>query len=489
MKMNLLAGTAFILAAASWPVWAQDQLELTLDAYVAMIKAQGGQFDFSAKNVGGDGSVEYRDLKFDSGDGSFGIDAQWLRATPDGEMVTLTWAPTVTINMASAEAAGPSSVTVTSENLALKTNAIVPDPTILTKFDVTLDADLLQVGDLKGENAYLSDLDVKQEGLSATFSFDAAVQKAEGSWNAALIDAAYGMVAEGMENTSDLTVSGLKLNYSFDIPNETNIPDFLKGAKNFSASFSADASTGKGTTSQEGVAFAYESSGGPSSALLELVNGLATYSVKGVDATMILTPQGMPMPPINVAMKEVGMDMIVPFNAVDAPGQATAALKFIDVSVGEELWSMIDPGQSIPRDPLNIDINLTSSMQFIGDYAAMVAGQIATPTEMVKVDDLSINSFLIAVAGASVNGVGKLAFDNNGPVPLPTGKLNLEVLGAQSLSTKLTELGLVDATQSGMAMGMMMSFGKSEEGGDKITSEIEFLPDGSVTANGQPLPM
>lgn len=489
MKKYLMSASAVALLAFGSPALAQDQLELTLDAYVAMIKAQGGQFDYSAKNVGSDGSVEYRDLKIAAGDGSFGVDAQWLRATPDGESVTLTLAPSVLITMTPSGATESSSVTMTSENFAFTTNAFVPDPTTLEVVDVALTADELKVADLTGTNPFLKDVNFAQTGLEMAFHYDGPAQKAGGSWKADTLGGLYAFAMEGMESSSDSSLNDFAMSFAFDIANEESFPQFLTGEKDFSARFETSGSHGTGSTTQEGMSFAYESTGGASSALVEIVGGLMTYSIKGVDAAMVITPQGMPMPPVNLTMKEIGMDVIVPFNAVAAPGEAKIALKFGDVTVGEELWSMIDPGQTIPRDPLNIDISMTAMIQIIGDLTAAMAGAISSPTEVANINDLTINSFLVSAAGASIKAFGGLTFDNSGPMPIPKGILNFEINGAQGLSQKLVELGLVDAMQSGMAMGMIMSFAKPGAGADQFTSEIEFKDDGSITANGQPLPM
>ncbi len=489
MKNNMWAATAVALLALTSPALSQEQLELTLDQYVAMIKAEGGRFDYSAKNVGSDGSVEYRDLKLAAGDGSFGIDTQWLRATPDGDSVAVTVAPSVLVTMTQAGATESSTVTMTSENFSLVTNAIVPDPAILEIFSVALTADALKVGDMTGSNPYLTALNIEQTGLAIAFNYDGPAQTAAGSWTADVIDGVYAIVMEGMESSTDSTLNDFVMSVDFDIADEASFPLFLTGEKNFSAKFSTSGSTGTGTTAQPGMSFSYESTAGASSAVVEIIDGLMTYSIKGVDAAMLLTPVGMPMPPVNLTMKEVGMDVIVPFNAVDTPAEAKVALKFGELAVGEELWSMFDPGQTIPRDPLNIDINLTSMIQIVGDLSAAIGGAVTSPTEVANINDLTINSFLISMAGASVKAGGGLTFDNTGPFPLPKGIVNVEINGAQGLSQKLVELGLIDAMQSGMAMGMIMSFGKPGAGTDQFTSEVEFLEDGSITANGQPLPM
>jgi hypothetical protein len=490
VKTNFWAATACIMLAATVPGHAQDQLELTLDAYVAQIKASGGTFDFSAKNVGSDGSVEYRDLKMGDGTGGFAIDAQWLRATPAGDAVTITWAPTVQVSFAGEGGTDSGTVTVTSENFALTTNAIVPDPTVLEVVDVKLSADSLKVGDLTGTNPVLSALDIAQTGLEVSFNYDGPGQKATGSWKAAIIDGVYGFAMDGMESSSDTVINDFALSFGFDIPvGEQDIAAFLTGDKDFSARFETSSSTGSGTSAQDGMAFAYESTGGPSSAVVEIVDGLLTYSVKGVDATILLTPEGMPMPPVNLSMREVGMEIIVPFSAADAPALATIGLKFGDVAVGEELWAMIDPMQSIPRDPLNIDVNLTSNMLFPGDFAAAVAGEVGDPFALVKVSDVNINSFLVSVAGASVTAAGALTINNDGPFPMPSGTVNVEVNGAQGLAEKLVALGLIDQMQSGMALGMIMSFAKPGSAPDQFVSEIEVMEDGTILANGMPLPM
>jgi len=118
------------------------------------------------------------------------------------------------------------------------------------------------------------------------------------------------------------------------------------------------------------------------------------------------------------------------------------------------------------------------------DPAVAAAG--GDPMQLAKIFSLDINRFLLSVGGAKAEAGGALTFNNDGPVPMPLGKINIEVNGITGLANKLVALGLLDQMQSGMALGIMMAFGKPGDNPDQFLSEITFT-DSGILANGQPI--
>ena len=108
------------------------------------------------------------------------------------------------------------------------------------------------------------------------------------------------------------------------------------------------------------------------------------------------------------------------------------------------------------------------------------------PTSLAAIHSLDINQILLSLAGASVQLEGAATFDNSGPIPTPLGSLNVDLRGISTLANQLVALGLLDQMQAGMAMGMMMAFGKPGDEADQFISEITFTEDG-ILANGQPI--
>jgi hypothetical protein len=98
----------------------------------------------------------------------------------------------------------------------------------------------------------------------------------------------------------------------------------------------------------------------------------------------------------------------------------------------------------------------------------------------------------LKAAGAEVTGKGAFTFDNSDTttfpgVPLPTGQLDLKLVGANGLLDKLVQMGLLPADQAMGARMMMGLFAKTVEGSDDtLTSTLEFKDKGFF-ANGQRL--
>jgi hypothetical protein len=72
--------------------------------------------------------------------------------------------------------------------------------------------------------------------------------------------------------------------------------------------------------------------------------------------------------------------------------------------------------------------------------------------------------------------------------PMPTGKVNLSLTGANTLLGKLQALGMVDQ-QITMTFGMMAGMlAKPGPTPDSYAAEVEITKDGKILSNGNPLP-
>ena len=112
----------------------------------------------------------------------------------------------------------------------------------------------------------------------------------------------------------------------------------------------------------------------------------------------------------------------------------------------------------------------------------------ATPEPFVPVD-LNINQFALSALGAKITANGQLTGPEGGDlIQAPVGKLNATFEGVNGLLDTLGSMGLVPEDQLMSVRMMLTMFGKpAAEGEDKLTTELEFKEDGSLTANGQQL--
>ena len=73
-------------------------------------------------------------------------------------------------------------------------------------------------------------------------------------------------------------------------------------------------------------------------------------------------------------------------------------------------------------------------------------------------------------------------------MPPFAGKLSLTLTGVTGLLDKLSSTGIVPPEQAMGAQMMLGMLARPGEGADVLVSEIEMREDGSVLANGAPLP-
>jgi hypothetical protein len=182
----------------------------------------------------------------------------------------------------------------------------------------------------------------------------------------------------------------------------------------------------------------------------------------------------------------------MPIAKSDAPQDFALKTKLQGLTVSDMIWNMIDPGSSLPRDPATLDIALKGKAKPLVDM--LTADKSAMDSPPFELTSMDVDALQLTVAGAEFKGNGALAFDNSKPpvlggvTPMPTGKLNLSLTGANTLLGKLQALGLVDQQVTmtfGMMAGMLAKPGPTP---DSFIAEVEFNEDGKITSNGNPLP-
>lgn len=214
------------------------------------------------------------------------------------------------------------------------------------------------------------------------------------------------------------------------------------------------------------------------------------YGGGGKGVNMAITSADIPFP-LNIAYAEGAFNLLMPVSKTDAPVDFAFLTKLVDLTVSEEIWAMIDPGKTLPRDPATVVIDTKGTATLAADLMdekAMAALGEAPPGELHSLD---ITALQAKVGGAELTGAGAFTFDNTdkatfGGVPAPTGKLDLKLVGGNGLLDKLVALGLVPQDAAMQVRMMTAMFAKPGAGADELTSQVEFKDKG-LFVNGQRL--
>jgi hypothetical protein len=247
-----------------------------------------------------------------------------------------------------------------------------------------------------------------------------------------------------------------------------------------------------GSTDPEGTTTNIDSTSKGGNLNVSLDSQRISYGGGGKNVALKLTGTAIPFPEVTAAYDAAEFNLLVPIAKSDEPKDFALKTKLQGLTVSDMIWNMFDPGASLPRDPATLDISLKGKAKPLVDMlTADTSAMEAPPYEMSALD---VETVQLTLGGAEFIGNGALAFDNSKPpmlggvAPMPTGKLNLSLTGANTLLGKLQALGLIDQQVTmtfGMMAGMLAKPGPTP---DSFLAEVEFKEDGKITSNGNQLP-
>ena len=212
-------------------------------------------------------------------------------------------------------------------------------------------------------------------------------------------------------------------------------------------------------------------------------------SSKGVNFNL----NGAEIPlPIVAGLGEVAFNLLIPVAKSDTPSDFAFGLTLADFVTSNDLWSMLDAGNVLPRDPVTISLDLVGKAKMLFDFfdpeqmAAVETGD-AVPAELTAI---TLRNLLVSAAGAKLSGTGNFTFDNTDlesydGFPKPTGGVDFALVGGNGLMDKLVQMGLLPQEQAMGARMMMGLFTRPGEGEDSLTTKIEINEEGHILANGQ----
>ena len=208
------------------------------------------------------------------------------------------------------------------------------------------------------------------------------------------------------------------------------------------------------------------------------------YGTTANDMTLSVGGSSIPLPPLTFKMAESGMRFGMPIVPSEDEQDFGLRLSLQGLEVDPMLWGMIDPTGQLPRDPANLVIDIDGMATLLQDiFAPEFAEEMAGPPGMLNA--VNVNRILLSLAGAELTGDGAFTFNNDAPMPMPAGVMNMKLTGGNGLLDTLVGMGLVPEDQAMGARMMMGLFAQPGEGEDSLVSTIEVKEDGSVLANGQ----
>lgn len=254
----------------------------------------------------------------------------------------------------------------------------------------------------------------------------------------------------------DMAMTYGALNYDFDIADETAPAKLAGGSEGGSFQLAMDA------------------------AQMLLSGG-------GKAVSMAVSGGDLPFPELKVSYGESGFNLTMPLAKGDTPQDFAFLTKIVDLQVSDEIWDMFDPARTLPRDPATLVIDTAGQALLKSDLMATPDG--AQPD--AELHALSVNDLTARFAGAELTGAGDFTFDNTDlttfqGMPAPTGKLELKLVGGNTLLDKLVAMGLVAEEEAMGARMMIAMFANPGAGEDELTSVLEFKDKGFF-ANGQQL--
>ena len=213
-------------------------------------------------------------------------------------------------------------------------------------------------------------------------------------------------------------------------------------------------------------------------------NGI-DYGGTSTDMNLTVGGSAIPLPPMSFQMAETGGRFQLPVVPGEDPQDFAFAMSMKGLEVDPFLWSMIDPGEQLPRDPATLIIDTDGQIILTQDIFDPEFSEQPMMGPPGQINALNVNDLQLSLAGAELTGDGALTFINDNMIPMPVGVVNLMLTGGNGLLDTLVGMGLVPEDQAMGARMMTGMFARPGEGEDSLVSTIEMNEDGSILANGQ----
>ncbi len=223
---------------------------------------------------------------------------------------------------------------------------------------------------------------------------------------------------------------------------------------------------------------------GSGSATIGITDAIASIYGSTKDIAYDINAVGMGLPPMQISASEAIVKLSMPLDNVDESKPAGYKISLSGLNLSDQAWAMFDPTAVLPRDEIDLDIDILASLRWVKKIAEVDVTNPGQEPPFV-VDNAEIKALNLKIAGAELQTTGSAIMDSSQFPPVPEGTVNISLTGAQGLIGKLTEIGLIPEQNVMMIQGMTAMFFRPGDGGeDHLISVIEMTKDGHIKANG-----
>ncbi|MBF9044558.1 DUF2125 domain-containing protein [Rhodobacterales bacterium HKCCE4037] len=209
-----------------------------------------------------------------------------------------------------------------------------------------------------------------------------------------------------------------------------------------------------------------------------------SYDIAGRGMQTEIRVADLPIP-VQVATDATEISLAIPLAAGEEPQDMSLRIAVENLVAGDGIWAMMDPTNSIPRDPASLVLDATGQVRLFMNLLEMDPEEMDTPPGELRA--LNISELRLGAGGAELTGTAELTFAPNQLMPIPVGAANLQLSGGNALLDALMAGGLLPAEQGAFVRGMVNVFARPGAAPDTLETTVEFGADGSITANGIPL--
>lgn len=196
--------------------------------------------------------------------------------------------------------------------------------------------------------------------------------------------------------------------------------------------------------------------------------------------------------PADLSFDDSRFTLGMPLAKSDDPLPVELEAELNGLVASEFLWSLVDSGKLLPRDPARLFVEMDGSARWLVDpndtkQLAKIDGQLP-----LALEQMTLHALILSFAGAQLTGGGSFTFDNTDlksfdGLPRPIGALDLTMTGGLPLLNKLAQINLVPTTRAKAIEQLAKQFTKRGSTRDSLTTRIEIDPKGQISANGLPL--
>jgi hypothetical protein len=483
-KNNLLTTVCAVTLVTGSPVFSEAQSTQILEEYFDIFKSTPIEIEVGDKEDNARSS-QWNNVTLKSSDGEMQLAVPWIKVSKKllgGFELTIAEQIDGAFQSPDPEVLEPVRFVVESKNMAVDINGKEGAREYGTKFDEmafrTLDNNIINI------TAKLMD------GTSTKLVESGDTGKTSGSFNIKSMVINYGIEIEGEKAMSASKMTDFT--GKFEVPfYKAYDPENPIGSFDPSRDLFVEYNIGSGTTD-----ISMGSAVGPIEAKATFGTGTGAFGITGSVASISgetkdiaydINATGMGLPPMQISASSAIVKLFMPLDNVDESKPAGYKIAFSGLNLSDQVWAMFDPTAILPRDEINLDIDLLASLRWVKKISEIDVKNTDQEPPFV-VDSAEIKALNLTIAGAEMQTTGSVLVDNSQFPPVPEGTVNISLKGAQGLIGKLTEIGLIPTQNAMMIQGMTAMFFQPGDGGkDHLTSVIEMTKDGHIIANGMPI--